>query len=96
VLFSDRAARDVLARGKVSDGPIELMFHPWNVDRNAERTPIPYHVKISIEGLPQHAWFQELADKILGDVAVINHVDPATRCREDQRFFCVLGLLSQP
>jgi hypothetical protein len=56
VLVSDRATRDVvLTRGKVSDGPIELRFHPWNVDHNAKRTLIPYHVKLNIEGLPQHA-----------------------------------------
>jgi hypothetical protein len=47
-------------------------------------TSIPYHVKLSIEGLPQHVWFQVIAYKILGDVAFIHHVDPATRCREDQ------------
>jgi hypothetical protein len=88
VLVLDRAMRDVvLARGKVSDGPIELRFHPWNVDHNAKRTLIPYHVKLNIEGLPQHAWFQELTEKILGDGAIINHIDQATRRREDQRYF---------
>jgi hypothetical protein len=66
------------------------------VDRNAERTLIPYHVKLSIEGLPQHAWFQELADKILGDVAIINHVDQATRRREDQRFFVCWAFCHNP
>jgi hypothetical protein len=55
VLFSDRAARDaVFARGKVFYGPVELQFHAWDMDRCAKRTLLPFHVKISIEGLPQH------------------------------------------
>jgi hypothetical protein len=58
ILFSDRAARDlVLPRGKVSDGSVELRFHQWDVDHNSDRDLIPYHVKLSIEGVPQHAWF---------------------------------------
>jgi hypothetical protein len=58
VLFLDRAVRDaVFVKGKIFDGPVELRFHTWDVDRRAERTLLPYHVKISIEGLPQHAWF---------------------------------------
>jgi hypothetical protein len=45
--------RDVVfARGRVLDGLVDLMFHSWEVDRLGERLLIPYHVKISLEGLP--------------------------------------------
>jgi dissimilatory sulfite reductase (desulfoviridin) alpha/beta subunit len=42
----------VFARGRVLDGLVDLMFHSWEVDRLGERVLIPYHVKISLEGLP--------------------------------------------
>jgi hypothetical protein len=56
ILFLDRATWDVVfSKGKVSDGLVQLRFHAWDVDRCAERPLLPFHVKISIEGLPQHA-----------------------------------------
>jgi hypothetical protein len=97
VLFSEHSVRDVVfARGRVSDGPVELQFDSWNVDRCAERTMLPFHVKISIEGLPQHAWFQEIADKVVGDAAIIHYIDQATRRRTDQSFFICWAFCHNP
>jgi hypothetical protein len=67
----------VFARGRVSDGPVNLRFHSWDIDHFGERVLIPFHVKLSIEGIPHHAWYQEIAEKIVGDEAVIHHVDQA-------------------
>jgi hypothetical protein len=76
ILFSERAARDlVFARGRISDRPIELSFHSWEVDQFRERTNMPYHVKLSIEGLPHHVWFPDIADRVVGDEALIHHVE---------------------
>jgi hypothetical protein len=97
VLFSDRAAIDVVfTRGKVSDGRVELRFHAWDVDRVAERCVLPFHVKLSIEGLPQHAWVQDIADKVLCDEASIHHVDQATRRRIDHRFYVCWAFCQNP
>jgi hypothetical protein len=52
-----------------------------------DRTLIPYHVKISIEGLPHHAWFQRVADKVLCDAAIIHHVEESTRRKTYLRAF---------
>jgi hypothetical protein len=48
-----------------------------------ESVVMPFHVKLSLEGLPHHAWFQEIADKVVGDEALIHHVEQATRRKED-------------
>jgi hypothetical protein len=77
----------VFVRGKVSDGPVELRLHSWDIDYRAKRTLLPYHVNISLEGLPQHAWFPEVAKKMLGDANIIHHVHQATCRHEDQRLF---------
>jgi hypothetical protein len=88
VIFSEQHARDVVfVAGRVIDGAVELCFSVWDLDEFGDRTIIPYHVKLSIEGIPQHAWSQEIADKILCDEALIHHVEECTRKRIDQRAY---------
>jgi hypothetical protein len=62
-----------------------LSFNEWDIDGIGERTSIPYHVKLNIEGIPQHAWTQEIADKVFCDEAFIHHVEEGTRKKIDQR-----------
>jgi hypothetical protein len=71
----------------VVEGPIELGFHEWDIDRFGNREHIPYHVKLSLEGIPQHAWFREVADQVLCDEAIVHHVLEDTLRRTDQRAF---------
>jgi hypothetical protein len=40
-------------------------------DRFGEREIMPYHVKFCLEGIPRHAWLPEVAEKVLGDEAII-------------------------
>jgi hypothetical protein len=61
------------------DGPIELRFHEWGLDRFGDRELLPYHVELSLEGIPHHAWFREIAEKILCDEAIIRHVEDTER-----------------
>jgi hypothetical protein len=57
IIFSEKRARDVVfAAGRLIDGPVELSFKAWELDEFGERAIILYHVKLSIEGLTQHAW----------------------------------------
>jgi hypothetical protein len=78
--FHETHARDVVfAAGRVVDGPIELRFHEWGLDRFGDRELLPYHVELSLEGIPHHAWFREIAEKILCDEAIIRHVEDTER-----------------
>jgi hypothetical protein len=53
VIFSEVHARDlVFAAGRLIDGPIELSFHSWDIDRFGTRDIVPYHVRLCIEGIP--------------------------------------------
>jgi hypothetical protein len=88
IIFSERHDRDVVFRaGRVIDGVVELSFSSWDVDALSDGTMIPYHVKLSLEGIPQHAWSQSVAEKILGDEALIHHVEEGTRQWIDQHAF---------
>lgn len=97
IMFNDSSARDrVYLQGFIRNGPIELRFHPWTIDLHGDRSIIPYHVKPSLEGLPQHAWFQEVAEKVLCDECVIHHVDDVSQRWEDQRVYVCWGFAQDP
>jgi hypothetical protein len=83
VVFPDRHARDIFAAGRVINGPIELSFSAWDLDELGDHTIIPYHVKLSIEELPQHAWSHSVAEKVLCDEAVIHHVEECSLNRSN-------------
>jgi hypothetical protein len=52
-IFSKRQAQDVMFTvGRFIEGPIELSFNVLGLDVFGSSTNIPYHVKISIEGIP--------------------------------------------
>jgi hypothetical protein len=85
-LFQDAHDRDVVfAAGRVVDGPVELGFHTWDVDRFGDREILPYHVRLCLEGIPRHAW--NIVEKVLCDEAMVLHVNEDTQRRIDQRTF---------
>jgi hypothetical protein len=97
IIFSDKHARDeVYAAGRIFEEAIELRFFAWELDEFAEKSIIPYHVKLSIEGIPHHAWSQEIADKILCDEAIIHHVEEDTRKKIDLRTFQCWAFSKEP
>jgi hypothetical protein len=64
--FNDTHDKDVIfATRRVVDDPIELGFNAWGLDRYGDRELIPFHVKISLDGLSHHAWFREVVEKNL-------------------------------
>jgi hypothetical protein len=72
---------------KVEDGPVVLAFRAWDLDRFGDRKILSYLVRLSIEGIPQHAWVQEVANKVLCDEALIHLVEEETLNRSDQRVY---------
>jgi hypothetical protein len=96
-MFRDEHDRDaIFADRRVVDGPIELGFHAWEVDRFGERGLLPFHVRVSLEGLPHHAWVPEVAEKVLGDETIITHVEEDTQKKVDQRTYNCWVLCKDP
>jgi hypothetical protein len=80
IIFSNRSARDlVFAAGRLIDGQVELCFEAWDLDGFRDRTMLPYHVRLIIEGIPHHAWSQDIADRVLCDEALIHRVQECSR-----------------
>jgi hypothetical protein len=80
-----------------------LLIYPYYIidelvlgNRFSDREIIPYHVKLSLEGLPQHAWYREVAEKVLCDEAVIRHVEQDTETRTDQRIYLCWAVSKDP
>jgi hypothetical protein len=97
MILPDRHARDIVfGAGRVINGPIELSFSSWDLDELGDRTIIPYHVRLSIGGLPQHDWSQSVADKVLCDEAVIHHMEECTSKRFDQCSYQCWALSKDP
>jgi hypothetical protein len=88
LIFSERWARDIIfVAGKLIDSGVELHFNTWELDDFGDRVMIPYHIKLNLEGIPSHAWFQDTTYKILGDEAIIHHVEENTMRRADFRAY---------
>jgi hypothetical protein len=82
IIFCKKHPRDVVfAAGRIIEGSVELRFKAWEVDEFGNRLIIPNHVKLSIEGIPHHAWFKEVANKVVGQEACIHYVEECTRKR---------------
>lgn len=88
LLFSEQSHRDIVfAKGGIVEGPYEFRFHLWDGDLHGSKLLIPYHIKLSLEGIPYHAWNQDTANKILCDETVIHHVDIETMRKSDLRAY---------
>jgi hypothetical protein len=96
-IFHDPRARDVaFTAARLVEGPFELRFHAWDIDRFGERENIPYHVRLCLEGIPHHAWFTEVAAKILGDEAIIQHIEEGTLKWAQHKTYDVWALCKEP
>jgi hypothetical protein len=96
-IFHDPRARDAaFTAARLVEGPIELRFHAWDIDRFGERENIPYHVRLCLEGIPHHAWFPEVATKILGDEAIIQHIEEGTLKWAQHKNYDVWALCKEP
>jgi hypothetical protein len=78
------------------DGPVELGYHAWEVDRFGKRRIIPYNIKLFLEGIPQFAWVREVAEKVVGDEALIYQVEEVSLQGSDIRTFNCWALSEDP
>jgi hypothetical protein len=63
---------------------------------SSDRTVIPFHVKLSIEGLALYAWTLTIVDKVMCDEVVIHHVEEVTRKKIDQRAYQCWAFCKDP
>jgi len=50
-------------------------FEPWTERRHAVEKQLEFRVRLCIEGLPAHAWSEEVAAKIIGQHCAIHYVE---------------------
>jgi hypothetical protein len=96
-IFHEEHDRDIVfAAGRALDGPVELAFHEWDIDRFGEREILPFQMRLCLEGIPQFAWCKEVADKVLGDEAFIHSVKEDTIQRVDHRAYNCWAICKDP
>jgi hypothetical protein len=97
VIFPDSHNHNVVfAAANVVDGLVELAFYAWDLDRFGDRDNISYLVRLSLEGVPHHAWFKEVTYKVLCDEALIHFVEEDTMDRTDLRAYRYWAFCKDP
>lgn len=64
---------------------LEVHVRPWRTLRHAFGASLSFRVRLCLESLPVHAWYTEVADKVIGTKCALQcFQDRSTRC-EDTR-----------
>ncbi|CAM0146219.1 unnamed protein product, partial [Urochloa decumbens] len=98
VFFSDTRAyhralqhyRGVPHRGRT------FYFEPWTERRGAEASKLEFQARLRIEGLPVHAWSEEVAAKIIGQHCAIHYIEGYSRRQERTRTYDLWAWSSNP
>ncbi|CAN6245126.1 unnamed protein product [Urochloa humidicola] len=73
-----------------------LSLRPWNRLVRANSTVLYNKVRIEIDGIPEHAWNRDTADKLLAKHAWIECLDPATANKTDLSTFRLTAWTADP
>ncbi|CAN6374717.1 unnamed protein product [Urochloa humidicola] len=97
IFFADSRAyhhalnhRDVRNRGRT------FSFDPWTERRNAVVNKLEFRVCLRIEGMPPHAWSEEVAAKVIGQHCAIHFVEGSSRRQDRTRTYDLWAWSSNP
>ncbi|CAN6361928.1 unnamed protein product [Urochloa humidicola] len=88
IFFSDsRAYHRVLHHRGVHHRGRTFNFKQWTERRGAVVSKLEFHVRLRIEGMPVHAWSEEVAAKIIGPHCAIHYVEGSSRRQDRTRTY---------
>ncbi|CAN6245272.1 unnamed protein product [Urochloa humidicola] len=97
VFFSDsRAYYRVLHYRRVRNRGRMFNFEPWTERRNSVESKLEFRVRLRIEGMPVHAWSEEVVAQIIGQHCAIHYVEEHTRRQERTRTYDLWAWSSNP
>jgi hypothetical protein len=97
VIFSEERFRQSATRQqRIEDRGRVFNFAPWNEGREAEEAQLEFRVNLRIEGIPPHAWGEDVAALILGRSCAIHYVEEHTRWRERTRRYDLWAWCANP
>lgn len=77
-------------------GSTALVLRPWTKLHHAEASSLRYRVSLVLEGVPSHAWREDIAAKILTPSCWIQEIDASTRAGDDLSAFKVTAWTAHP
>ncbi|CAN6276845.1 unnamed protein product [Urochloa humidicola] len=97
VFFTDSRAyhRAIDHRGVRNQGRT-FNFEPWTERRNAVEKHLEFRVRLRIEGLPPHAWSEEIAGKVIGQNCAIHYVEGPARRQDRTRSYDLWAWSANP
>ncbi|CAN6222634.1 unnamed protein product [Urochloa humidicola] len=98
VFFNDSRAyhRAVSYRHGVRNRGRTFNFEPWTERRNAVEKQLEFRVRLRIEGMPPHAWSEEVAAKVIGQHCAIHYVEGPSRRQDCTRTYDLWAWSANP
>ncbi|XBJ16066.1 hypothetical protein VPH35_007788 [Triticum aestivum] len=75
---------------------IRLFFQPWNRQAQVVHSLLRFKVLMEIEGIPPHAWDQDVVESLSGSSCMVDTVAPETYSRANLSSFKVSAWMTDP
>ncbi|KAL5227951.1 hypothetical protein ABZP36_016216 [Zizania latifolia] len=90
IFFSRTEDRTIaLSESRLPLRGLELKLIPWTRRAQASFAKLCFHVRLCIEGIPQHAWNSNTVALILNDGYLLDKVDDSSFSEKEAACFCV-------
>jgi hypothetical protein len=97
IFFADsRACYHALHHRVVRNRGRVFNFERWTERRGATESKLEFRVRLRIEGVPVHAWSEEVAARVIGPTCAIHYVEGYTRRRDRTRTYDLWAWSSNP
>lgn len=97
IFFSERQDQErVLHRNRVSNRGQLFTFEPWTEQSYGKVARWEFRVRLRLEGVPIHAWEEQVAAKIIGRFCAIHYVEEKTRRQKRTRTYDLWAWSSDP
>jgi hypothetical protein len=72
------------------------MVQPWKLEECGRPSDWFFHIRITIEWLPHHAWSAEGVRQVLGDICVFDHMEDASFQQGGTSWFSFQAWMANP
>lgn len=84
--FTHRHHRDeAVNREMLPHGNLEIHIRPWRLLTHGDFCSLQYHVKLCLEGIPLHAWNENIAKRAIARACDLDYVKETSLDKKDTR-----------
>jgi hypothetical protein len=84
--FKHRHQRDAaVAQRDFKYGSIDFRVRQWQLPTHGDHDDFQYHVRLCLEGIPLHAWNENIAKRTVTRSCILDYVEEQSLRKEDAR-----------